>query len=145
MYYGIMPQLWNMVQPSALVSHRGYRDMMFMLVLALVAIDSGVQSCTSSTSTRYHLALSYMYGVFGVSSAGLAVWLVTGRVAGLSVALLVVALADRGAQCVAYRGQCAAVGHLREAGLDRTRQVRHDGNRRPVYDSWPLAMACHVA
>ena len=47
-------------------------------------------------------------------------------------------LADRGAQCVAYRGQCAAVGHLREAGLDRTRQVRHDGNRRPVYPRWML-------
>ena len=63
--------------------------MMFMLVLALVAIDSGVQSCTSSTSTRYHLALSYMQDAFGVSSAGLAVWLVTGRVAGLYVAMLI--------------------------------------------------------
>ena len=78
----------NMVQPSALVSHRGYRDMMFMLVLALV-VSATVLTWSSSTSTRYHLALSYMYGVFGVSSAGLAVWLVTGRVAGLYVAMLI--------------------------------------------------------
>ena len=67
-----------------------------MLYLWLVCYEAAtvlllvtVLTWSSSTSTRYHLALSYMYGVFGVSSAGLAVWLVTGRVAGLYVAMLI--------------------------------------------------------
>ena len=36
---------------------------------------------------------------------------------------------DRGAQCAPYGGQCTAVRHLRQAGLGRSRQVRHSGHR----------------
>ena len=50
-----------------------------MLYLWLVCYEAAtvlllvtVLTWSSSTSTRYHLALSYMYGVFGVSSFGLA-------------------------------------------------------------------------
>ena len=113
---------------------RAYRaaagDGTHLVLLYVYALPSGPQLHVWCVRSE----LSRPGGVVGDRSSS---WSVRGyahQVGHLPLLLL----ADRGAQCVAYRGQCAAVGHLREAGLDRTRQVRHDGNRRPVHHSWIL-------
>ena len=45
---------------------------------ATVLLLVTVLTWSTSASTRYHLVLSYMFGAFGMSSAGMAIWLVTG-------------------------------------------------------------------
>ena len=56
---------------------------------ATVLLLVTVLTWSTSASTRYHLALSYMFGVSSMSSAAMALWWMTGRTTGLYVALLI--------------------------------------------------------